>query len=175
MDSAKWGISYQRDANNTYFIYPSDEEYFKNAVFANSQNKGLVIRIFTKNNEFLLDRIVNSTQNSWSGNVTPQGFISTTSVDGEKIRYKYRDCKIYAVPKGYEDELPPKVAKTDFGKDKFLSLIKSFMDKVDELRPIGSIKGSGKDEWGTRESMKNLLQSIGYEPHFSFEIGRAHV
>ena len=117
MDSAKWGISYQRDANNTYFIYPSDEEDFKNAVFANSQNKGLVIRIFTKNNEFLLDRIVNSTQNSWSGNVTPQGFISTTSVDGEKIRHKYRDCKIYAVPKGYEDELPPKVAKTDFGKD----------------------------------------------------------
>ncbi len=77
IDLSKWGNSYQKEANNTYFIYPSDEEYFKKAVFADSQNKGLVIRIFTNNNEFLLDRIVNSTQDSWSGNVTPQGFVNT--------------------------------------------------------------------------------------------------
>lgn len=130
MDLSKWGNSYQKEANNTYFIYPSDEAEFEKLVFINNDNKGLMIRIFT-NNEFVYERIVDSKKVEWGNNTNPFAFVrgtsikrkdieqiyikypqSTTKIDDTKIHQVFKNCEIYAVPKGYEDMLPPKETNT---------------------------------------------------------------
>ncbi|WP_258864552.1 McrB family protein [Helicobacter sp. MIT 01-3238] len=110
MDLSKWDIKLQSDANNKYFMFPKDETEFKKAVFMDNKKKGLIIRIFTNNDEFILDRVVNSRQDDWG--ISPYMFISNTYIDRQQIRYKYRNYKIYAVPKVYEDMLPPKETNT---------------------------------------------------------------
>ena len=130
MDLSKWGNSYQKEANNTYFIYPSDEAEFEKLVFINNDNKGLMIRIFT-NNEFVYERIVDSKKVEWGNNTNPFAFVrgtsikrkdieriyikypqSTTKIDDTKIHQVFKNCEIYAVPKGYEHMLPPKETNT---------------------------------------------------------------
>lgn len=164
MTDIEWKQSRITNRGNQYFHYPNDDMEFKNKVASG----GWVAHIYK--NGIFIDKIEADSSVVWQSPIFTH--IKTTTINSKDIEQIYENCKIYAVPKGYEDMLPPKVAKIEFDKDKFLNLIKAFMDKVDELRKINSIKGTGKDEWNVIESMENLLQNIGYEPHFSFGSGK---
>lgn len=99
MEIDEWDIKHQRDeSNNEYFLFPNNEIEFKKAVFADNTNKGLVIRIFKNNGEFMADRIVNSKQEDWT--ISPYIFVSNTYIDGEPIRYKYKKLQNLCCAKG---------------------------------------------------------------------------
>lgn len=165
MADIEWKQSRITNRGNQYFHYPKGDMEFKDEVV---KSGGWVAHILK--NGIFIDKIEADSSVVWQSPIFTH--IKTTTINSKDIEQIYENCKIYAVPKGYEYMLPPKVAKIEFDKDKFLNLIKAFMDKVDELRKINSIKGTGKDEWNVIKSMENLLQNIGYEPHFSFGSGK---
>ncbi len=165
MVDIEWKESRITNRGNQYFHYPKGDMEFKDEVV---KSGGWVAHIYK--NGIFIDKIEADSSVVWQSPIFTH--IKTTTINSKDIEQIYENCKIYAVPKGYEDMLPPKVTKTDFDKDKFLNLIKAFMDKVDELRKINSIKGTGRGEWYVIEVMENLLQNIGYEPHFSFGSGK---
>lgn len=152
MDLSKWGSSDQKEANNTYFIYPSNEAEFEKLVFINNGNKGLVIRIFANNDEFMYERIVNSKKGEWGNNTNPSTFVRGTSIkkevterlydkypqymiktDDTKIHQVFKNCSIYAVPKGYEDMLPPKETNV---RNKPIQKEDSSQNKGDSMKTI---------------------------------------
>lgn len=161
MVNIEWKESRITNGGNQYFHYPKGDMEFKDEVV---KSGGWVAHIYK--NGIFINKIEADSSVVWQSPIFTH--IKTTTINSKDIEQIYENCKIYAVPKGYEDMLPPKGTKTDFDKDKFLNLIKAFMDKVDELRPTGSINGTGKDKWYVIEAMENLLQNIGYEPYFKF-------
>lgn len=164
MANIEWKESRITNRGNQYFHYPNDDMEFKDEVV---KSGGWVAHIYK--NGIFIDRIEADSSVVWQSPIFTH--IKTTTINSKDIEQIYENCKIYAVPKGYENMLPPKGTEMKFDKDKFLNLIRAFMDKVDELRPTGSINGTGKDKWYVIEAMENLLQNIGYLPYFYFGPG----
>lgn len=161
MEIDEWDIKHQRDeSNNEYFLFPNNEIEFKKAVFADNTNKGLVIRIFKNNGEFMADRIVNSKQEDWT--ISPYIFVSNTYIDGEPIRYKYKNCKIYAVPNGYEGMLPQITQNNIKPKGETMTPIEP-NNAISKTPPLNQIlygpPGTGK----TYNTINKALEILGVE------------
>lgn len=129
-------------------------------MFADNTNKGLVIRIFKNNGEFMADRIVNSKQEDWT--ISPYIFVSNTYIDGEPIRYKYKNCKIYAVPKGYEGMLPQITQNNIKPKGETMTPIEP-NNAISKTPPLNQIlygpPGTGK----TYNTINKALEILGVE------------
>ena len=93
---------------NLYFHYPKDDNDFKSKVI---ENDGWIAHIY-KNNIFIdkIEAKTSRTSKLWKSSVFTQ--IKTSTKNGVDIEQIYENCKIYAVPKGYEDMLPPKGTNT---------------------------------------------------------------
>lgn len=90
---------------NQYFYYPKDDNEFKKEVV---KNGGWIAHIYE--NDILIDKIEAKSSKEWKSKISTQ--IKTSTKNGVDIEQIYENCKIYAVPKGYEDMLPPKETNT---------------------------------------------------------------
>jgi len=92
-----WGHSYQKKYNNHYFWYPKEQDKFKQLAF---QYEGIVLRIVGNDIDIYhlgkINKIIKAPVSVRMRAIT---------IGGVKIREKFENCKIYAVPKGQEDLL----------------------------------------------------------------------
>ncbi|MGX2971016.1 McrB family protein [Helicobacter sp. T3_23-1059] len=98
-EQIQWKESKVTIRGNQYFHYPQDENEFKNEVV---KSGGWIAHIH-KNGAFV-DKVEADSSVIWQSPIFTH--IKTTTINSKDIEQIYENCKIYAVPKGYEDMLP---------------------------------------------------------------------
>ena len=104
IEQTQWKESKVTNRGNQYFHYPQNENEFKNEVV---KSGGWVAHIH-KNGVFV-DKIEANSSTLWQTPIFTN--IKTTKRNNEDIEQIYENCKIYAVPKGYENMLPQVIKK----------------------------------------------------------------
>lgn len=157
MADIEWKQSRITNRGNQYFHYPNDDMEFKNKVASG----GWVAHIYK--NGIFIDKIEADSSVVWQSPIFTH--IKTTTINSKDIEQIYENCKIYAVPKGYENMLPPKetnthnkpIQKEDSDQNKG-----DTMDNTTKIPPLNQIlygpPGTGK----TYSTIDKALEILGY-------------
>lgn len=156
MTDIEWKQSRITNRGNQYFHYPKGDMEFKNKVASG----GWVAHIYK--NGIFIDKIEADSSVVWQSPIFTH--IKTTTINSKDIEQIYENCKIYAVPKGYEDMLPPKetnthnkhIQKEDSGQNKGYT-----MNDKTKIPPLNQIlygpPGTGK----TYNTINKALEILG--------------
>ena len=147
----QWKESRITNRGNQYFHYPQGESEFKNEVV---KGGGWIAHIH-KDDTFI-NKIGADSSVIWQAPIFTH--IKTTTINSKDIEQIYENCKIYAVPKGYENMLPQKITPTTSSTETMILLETTPTPKIPPLNQIlYGPPGTGK----TYNTINKALEILG--------------